>query len=161
MQYCSLKHQTLLSPPDTATNKYRFHLGPATSFFLKLLVTALCSSPVVYWTRSDLGGSSSRFIPFCLYILSMGFLQKEYWVAISSSSGSCWVWILHYDPSSVLGGPAQLHWATQAPFSPQGFDPWRVSGVILWFITRNTYCLVLIPGTEFLKALEFPKWKEL
>ena len=39
MQYCSLEHQTLLSPPDTSTAKCRersSRFGPATSFLLEL-----------------------------------------------------------------------------------------------------------------------------
>ena len=56
-----------LSPPDISTTEYHFHFGPASSFFLELLVTALCSSPVAYWTPSDLGGSSSSVIHFCLF----------------------------------------------------------------------------------------------
>ena len=40
IQYCSLQHQTLLSPPGIFTTECRFHFGPATSFFLKLLVLA-------------------------------------------------------------------------------------------------------------------------
>jgi len=50
MQYCSLQHWTVLSPPDTYTAEPHFHFGPASSFFLKLLVVALRSSPVAYWT---------------------------------------------------------------------------------------------------------------
>ena len=50
MLYCSLQHQTLLSPPDTFTLECHFHFGPVTLFFLELLVIDLCSSPVVYWT---------------------------------------------------------------------------------------------------------------
>ena len=50
MKYYSLQHQTLLAPPDTA--ECPFHFGPASSFFLEQL---LCSSPVAYWTPSDLG----------------------------------------------------------------------------------------------------------
>ena len=79
MQYCFLQHQTLLSPPDTPTNECHFCFGPATSFFLELLVTALCSSPVAYWTPSNLGGSASGVISFFLFILFMGFSQQEYW----------------------------------------------------------------------------------
>ena len=33
VQYCSLQHQTLFSPPDTSTDERCFHLGPAVSFF--------------------------------------------------------------------------------------------------------------------------------
>ena len=56
-----------------------FHFGPAASFFLELLVIALYSSPVAHWTLSDLGGSSSAIISFCLFILFMVFLWQEYW----------------------------------------------------------------------------------
>ena len=55
MWYCSLQHRTLLLPPDTSTAEHCFHFGPAASFFLELLVIAFCSSPVTYWTPSDLG----------------------------------------------------------------------------------------------------------
>ena len=79
MQYCSLQHWTLLLPPDTSTAECHFHFGPATSFFLQLLVIALYSSPVAYWTPSDLEGSSSGAISFCLFILFMGFSWQEYW----------------------------------------------------------------------------------
>ena len=48
MQYCSLQHQTLLSPPGTSTTERCFHFGPAASFFLELLVIAFHSSPVAY-----------------------------------------------------------------------------------------------------------------
>ena len=76
MQYCSLQHQALLSPPDTSTTEHYFHFGPATSFFLELF---LCSSPVAYWTSSNLGGSSSGVLSFCFFILFMGFSRQEYW----------------------------------------------------------------------------------
>ena len=83
MQYCSLQHRTLLSPPDISTTECRFLFGPATSFFLELLVIALCYSPVAYFGHilaySDLEDSSSGIISFCLFILSMGFFKQEYW----------------------------------------------------------------------------------
>ena len=73
MQYYSLQHWTSLSLPDTCTAEYCFCFGPAISFFLELLVIALCSSPVAYWTPSDLGrwwcGNHflvSYFLPFCM-----------------------------------------------------------------------------------------------
>ena len=53
-QYCSLQHQTLLSPPDTSTAEHHSCFGPLASFFLELLVIALHSFPVAYWTTSDL-----------------------------------------------------------------------------------------------------------
>ena len=72
MQYGSLQHQALLSPPDTSTTEHCFCFGPAASFFLEL---SLCSSPVVYWTPTDLGRSSSAVS--CL--LSTAFSRQEYW----------------------------------------------------------------------------------
>ena len=82
VQYCSLLHQTLLSTPNTLTAECHFHFGPATSFFLELLVIAFHSSPVAYWTPSDLEGSSSSVIFFCLFILSMEFSRQEHWSGV-------------------------------------------------------------------------------
>ena len=78
MQYCSLQHWTLQSPPDTSTTEHHFLFGSATSFFLELLVIALRSSPGAYWT-SLTADSSSSFMSFCFFILLMGFLWQEYW----------------------------------------------------------------------------------
>ena len=64
MQYCSLQHQTLLSPPDTSDTEHRFCFGTVASLILELFVIALCSSSVAIWTPSDLGGSSSSVISF-------------------------------------------------------------------------------------------------
>ena len=79
MQYCFLQHQTLLSPPDTPTNECHFCFGPATSFFLGLLVAVLHSSPVANWTPSELGQSSFDVISFCLFIQFMRFSWQVYW----------------------------------------------------------------------------------
>ena len=49
---CSIR----LSPPDTFTTECHFCVGPATSFFLELLVIALHSFPVACWTPTNLGG---------------------------------------------------------------------------------------------------------
>ena len=74
MQYCSLQHQTLLPSPDTFTTGHCFCFG--SSFFLELF---LHTSPVAYWTPTDLGSSSFRVLSFCLFILFMGFSRQEYW----------------------------------------------------------------------------------
>ena len=55
MQYCSLQHRTLVSASDTSPTEHRFCFGPTSSFFLKLLVIALYTSPLAYCTPSDLG----------------------------------------------------------------------------------------------------------
>ena len=75
----ALQHWTLLSLPDISTTDCPFPYGPAALFFLELLVSALCCSPVAYWTPSDLGVSSSLVISFCLFILFMEFSWQEYW----------------------------------------------------------------------------------
>ena len=68
------------SPPETSTTEHRFCFGPVSSFFLELVVIALCSScscPVSYWTPFDLGavwgGALIGYHTFCLCILFMGF----------------------------------------------------------------------------------------
>ena len=86
MQYCSLEHQILLSPPDTFTAKHHFHFGPATSFFLELLVIALCSTLVAYCIPSNLGAhlQASYILPFHAVheVLQARFLEL---VAVSFS----------------------------------------------------------------------------
>ena len=77
MKYCLLQHWSLLLSPYISTTEHHFCFGPASSFLLELLVIALPSSPVAYWTPSNLGVSSSGVISFCLFILFMGFLQQE------------------------------------------------------------------------------------
>ena len=52
MQYCSLKHRTLLLSPVTSTAGYRFCFGSIPSFFLELF---LHWSPAAYWAPTDLG----------------------------------------------------------------------------------------------------------
>ena len=97
MQYCSL--QTLLSPLNRYIAEHCFHFGTGTSFFLELLVTALHSSPVAYWTPSNLGGLiflCHMFLPFYTVhgVLKARILK---WVAISSSSRPWFFITFHYD----------------------------------------------------------------
>ena len=76
MQYYSLQHQTLVSPSYTTTAWHFFCFGSASSFLLKLF---LHSSPVAWWTATNLGGSYFSVISFCLFIQFMGFSRQEYW----------------------------------------------------------------------------------
>ena len=76
MQYCSLQHQTLLPLTVTSTTGPCFCFGSVSSFSLELF---LLSSPVAYWTPTDLGSSSFSVISFCLFILFMGFSRQEDW----------------------------------------------------------------------------------
>ena len=109
MKYCLLQHWSLLLSPYISTTEHHFCFGPAASFFLELLVIALHSSPVAYMTPSDLRGSSSSVISFCLFCTVHRVLVARIleWVAISSSSRPQFVRTVHYDPS-VLGSPAWL-----------------------------------------------------
>ena len=74
MQYCSLSHQTLLPSPVTSTTGYCFYFGSISSFFLELF---LHWSPVAYWAPANLGRSSFSVLSFCLFILFMGFSDKN------------------------------------------------------------------------------------
>ena len=63
-----------LSPPSTSTSVRHFHFGPASSFFLELF---LCSSPVEYWTPTNLEGSPFSVISFCLSYYPWSSLGKN------------------------------------------------------------------------------------
>ena len=76
VKYCSLQHQTVLSPSDTSTTGRCFDFGSVSSFLLELF---LCSSPVAHWAPTDLGSSSFSVLSFCLFILFIGFSRQEYW----------------------------------------------------------------------------------
>ena len=79
MQFCSLQHRTLLSPPDTSTTRRCFCFGSASSFFLEVF---LHSSPVVYWKPIALGGSSFGVISSCFFIMFMEFSRQECWCGL-------------------------------------------------------------------------------
>ena len=76
MQYCSLLHWTLLSPPDISTKRCCFYFDSVSSFFLELF---LCSSVVAYWAPTDLGSSSFSVTSFCFFMLFMEFSRQECW----------------------------------------------------------------------------------
>ena len=70
---------------------------------------AISNCPLLFpssiWTCTNLRGSSSSVISFCLYILFMAFLWQEYWCGLP------FLFLVdhithHYD-LSILGGPAQ------------------------------------------------------
>ena len=76
MQYCSLQHQTLLSPSDISTTEHCFHFGSASSFFLELLVIA--AFPQLHIKYLPTSGAYILVSYFCLFILFMGFSWEEY-----------------------------------------------------------------------------------
>ena len=65
-----------------STTECHFCFFPAASFLLEVLVIALCSSPVAYWTPSNLGDSPYGVISFCLFILSLWFSRQEHWSGV-------------------------------------------------------------------------------
>ena len=89
MQYCSLQHQTTFTTRHIH-NWTSFLLWP--SHVILAGAIALCSSPVAYWTVSNLGGSSSGVTSFCLFVLSMGFSKQEYWSDLPFPSPVDHVW---------------------------------------------------------------------
>ena len=76
VQYCSLKHWTLLPSPVTPTTGCCFCFDSVSSFFLELFHHW---SPVAYWAQTNLGSSSFSILSFCLFVLFMGFSSQEYW----------------------------------------------------------------------------------
>ena len=70
-----LQHQILLPSPVTSTTGRCFRFGSISSFFLELF---LHSSPVAYWSPTDLGISTFSVLSFCLFILFMGFSRQKY-----------------------------------------------------------------------------------
>ena len=112
------------SPPDTSTTERHFRCGPVSSFFLELLVTALCSScscPVSYWTPSDLGvGWGGALIWYHIFLplhTVQGVLMARILggVAIFSSTGpvlsepftvSCLSWVA---PCGMTHSFTELH----------------------------------------------------
>ena len=103
MQYCSLQHQTLLSPSYTTTTWHFFCFGSASSFLLKLF---LHSSPVACWTATDLGGFIFQCHIFLTFDTVHGVLKARMlkWFAICFFSGPHLFRTLHPVPS-ILGGP--------------------------------------------------------
>ena len=84
--------------PDILTSEHVFHFGPGASSFLELLVIALHSSLITYWTPSI---QPDRLIFQCRVFLPFHTVHRVCtarileWFAISSSKGSRFVKTLH------------------------------------------------------------------
>ena len=61
---------------------YRWACGKVLFVLSRTISNYLCCSPVAYWTPSDLGGSSSSVVSFCIFILFMGFSRQEHWCGL-------------------------------------------------------------------------------
>ena len=56
-----------------------FLLWPGRSILSGAISQLPFALPVAYWTPSDLGGSPSGVVSFCLFILFTEFSRQEYW----------------------------------------------------------------------------------
>ena len=115
MQYYSLQHWTSLSPPDTSTTECSFYFGPAASFFLELLVIALCSSPVAHWTPSNRRGSSSGLISSFLLILFFTAWDFTFTTRHIQNWASFLLWPSHFFLSGAVSScpplfPSLAYW---------------------------------------------------
>ena len=105
MEYCSLQHQTLLSPPDTSTSEHHFHFGPSFSFFSGV-ISPLFPSGIweTYWPEG-LIYQCNIFLPY--HTVHKALKERILkWFAILLSSGSHFARNLYHDPF-ILGCPAQ------------------------------------------------------
>ena len=76
MQYCSLKHRTLLLSPSHIHIWVLFLLWLCL-FILSGVISPLISSSILSIYRP--GESSFSVLSFCLFILFMGLSRQEYW----------------------------------------------------------------------------------
>ena len=143
-------------------------LAPVSWFFLELLVIALHSSLVAYWTPSDLGDSSFSVISFCHFILSMGFSNKN----IGVTCHSLLQWTTFCQNSSLwpihLGCPCKAcliaSLSYTSPFAmTRLWYPWRGQYIYIhtymynWITilyTRNGHNIVNQLYLNFLKFLK-------
>ena len=149
MQYCSLQHWALFSPPDESTAEHHFCFGPTSSFFLELF---LCSFPGAYWTSSDLRGISSGVIYFCLFILLMGFSRQEHWSGLpfppsvdhvlselSPMTHPSWV-ALHHLAHSFIELHKSLHHKARTSKNQRRNELWQRRTPLFWTV-REYQCL--------------------
>ena len=102
MQYCSLKHQTLLLPPDTPRAGCHFCFGSASSFFQVVFLHFSLAYNILD-TYCPGGVISQGCIFFAFSHHSWGSQGKNSkWFSIPFSSEPSFVGTLHHD-SSILG----------------------------------------------------------
>ena len=107
MQYCSLQHWTLLSPPDTSSWAL-FMLWPS-----HFILTGVISNCPLFFPSSILGTWPGGLIFWCHIFLPFHMVHSVLqtiitkWFAIYFSSGPHFARTLHSDPY-ILGGPAHM-----------------------------------------------------
>ena len=125
MQHCSLQHQTFLPSPVTSTTVFWLCFGSISPFFLDLF---LYSSPVAYWTPTDLGSSYFSVLSFCLFIPFMGFSRQEYWRGLPLTSP------VDHIVSDLSTMPARLGWPHRAWLSFTELDKAMVLVWLDWLV---------------------------
>ena len=120
MQYCSLEHRTLRLSLVTSTTGSCFCFGSIPSFFLELF---FYWSPVAYGAPTDVGSSSFSILPFCLFILFMGFSRQECWRGLPFPSP------VHHILSDLS---TMTHPSWVAPRAWLSFIELDKAGVLVW-----------------------------
>ena len=100
MQYCSLQHWALLSPPVTSTTGCHFCFGSGPSFLLELFPHSFSSSILGTYQTGFSSFHVISFFPFHTIhvVLKIRVLR---WFAIPFSSGPRFLRILHHDPNHL------------------------------------------------------------
>ena len=98
MQYCSLQHKTLLSPPDSSKTGRYFWFGSASLFFLELFLQFPSSLLDTYQPGELIFQCQFFFFPF--HIVN-GLLRARIlkWFTIPFSHKPSFVRTVHHDPS--------------------------------------------------------------
>ena len=155
MQYYSLQYRILLSSPDTSTIEHHFRFGPAASFFLEVLVIVLYSSPVAYWTPSNLGGSTFSVISFCLFLYSS-------WGSCGQNTGvvcySLLQWIVFCENSPLW--PIRLVWPYKAWLIASLSSASPFAKTRQWSMKRILYINYLINQETFTDNLLSTIWHQ-
>ena len=100
MQHCSLQYQTLHHQTHSQLSIISA-LAQDTSFFLELF---LCSSPVAYWTPTDLGTSFS-------YAFAFSYCS---WGSHGKNTGVVWHSVLQWTTLCSIPWPVCLGWPCMA-----------------------------------------------
>ena len=115
MQYCSLQHQTVLSPPDTFTTSFllwpsSFILTGTISSFPPLFPSGILDT---FWPGEFIFQCLNIF--FFLFILSVRFSKQEYWNGLPYPSPGDLP-----DPEIELMSPALAgdFYSTERPVKP-------------------------------------------
>ena len=94
MDYCSLQHQTLLSPPGTSKTECRFCFGPFSSFFLELSCFFDDPMDVGNSGSSAFSKSSLKIWKFMVHVLLKPHLEnfEHYFTSVWDECNCVVIW---------------------------------------------------------------------